>query len=159
MEDMDIILMELKGLVSEQKRGLYLLPDYEFDLLQENRRADGTCVYTSKAFLSKEQHKNLAERFGGSLDDDREGHFNSAKYVFDCAPKNLPALEDIRSSFGYIYFFNQEENTWYQHDRVAKDWGGQLASIHSDGGRRVGLGVKDWIWTDGSSWDFKQWAS
>eukprot|EP00957_Ditylum_brightwellii_P108301 8262164-Ditylum_brightwellii.AAC.1 len=79
-----------------------------------------------------------------------------------------------------MYFVNEEMNTWYQHHRIANDWGGDLASVHSEeennfisqisgygygplhlGGRRgINFDEKhnnEWSWSDGSNWDYIQW--
>eukprot|EP00957_Ditylum_brightwellii_P150981 11496214-Ditylum_brightwellii.AAC.1 len=70
-------------------------------------------------------------------------------------------------------------NDWFQHHRIANDWGGDLASIHSKqendflqtlsdsetswiGGRRM-INYTDknnemWTWSDGSDWDYTKWS-
>eukprot|EP00957_Ditylum_brightwellii_P164635 12534742-Ditylum_brightwellii.AAC.1 len=119
---------------NSKRKGIFLLPDYKFDLIQEDRTADGKCGYVSKVFMSRNDHVDLAERLGGRLDDNdtRGGHFKDAKYLFECKTTLLPTHNDIRVYSQNIYFVNEEMNTWYQHHRIANDWGGDLASVHSE---------------------------
>mmetsp|Transcript_3693 Transcript_3693/g.4706 ORF Transcript_3693/g.4706 Transcript_3693/m.4706 type:complete len:1076 (-) Transcript_3693:128-3355(-) len=170
-----------RDLCQNQKKGLYLIPDYNFDLLHEERSVGGKCVYTSKVYMSKQQHTEIANHLGGSLDNDeiRDGHFSNTTYMFECDPKPLPTHGRVHAYSQYLYFQRQEMNDWFQHHRIANDWGGDLASIHSKqendflqtlsdsetswiGGRRM-INYTDknnemWTWSDGSDWDYTKWS-
>ena len=46
------------------------------------------------------------------------------------------------------------------HEKGTNDFVGRLAETLSwIGGYRTGLGANDFVWTDGSEWDFINWAS
>jgi len=81
---------------------------------------------------------------------------------------------------GFEYLATEELRTWEEHEDVAIEWGGHLASILSQeeqdflldlrtldkgyfiGGERItghasGGGRKTWRWTDGSPWEYTKW--
>ena len=76
------------------------------------------------------------------------------------------------------YKLSREEKTWEEHDALAREWGGHLASVTSAeenckvravaesescwlGGVRQGEGngpgAEHWKWSDGSEWAFTEW--
>lgn len=76
---------------------------------------------------------------------------------------------------GYCYkFFAKGGVTWGQGESDCINWGGHMASVHSDAERDFltnlagcgpyWLGGHDaghegtWVWTDGSPWDYSAWA-
>lgn len=94
-----------------------------------------------------------------------------------CLISNNPG-HDVSPSFGeFEYFYNHNKLSWHDHFDFAKQWGGHLASVHSDkenyfigslifdkasavwiGGTQT-RNQTTWNWSDDSLWDFEMLES
>eukprot|EP00957_Ditylum_brightwellii_P107516 8203193-Ditylum_brightwellii.AAC.2 len=135
-------------------KGLYLVPDYDFDLLSEERTVDNKCTYNAKQIMHGDKYKALTETLGGSLKEYKNKDYGTAQYVFDCQPVPLPTPKETFRFQNYLYVYRDVADTWYQQHRVARDWViCYLRTIDWDSKKNK------WVWSDGSALDFTNWRS
>jgi len=103
--------------------------------------------------------------------------FASKKVAPVCQHERIALCPDDWSEFeGHCYLFNQNAESWQSAETDCINVGGHLASIHSETEKdfvcsiivnkvRTWLGASDivtegqWVWTDGTPWDFVDWTS
>lgn len=132
----------------------------------------GACIVTAHEpqKIEKSQQNIWLALENSSFTDGTKGHVA----VAFPGQKNEHFLVAIYNGFEYLA--TEELRTWEEHEDVAIEWGGHLASILSQeeqdflldlrtldkgyfiGGERIaGHGRKTWRWTDGSPWEYTKW--